>query len=72
MWKRGSLLRRNEHIALLEHKDDKLRVWVQGARPENFLFLVHEVFEALITEHYKGVFYDFSLPCPDCQGEVSI
>ncbi|XP_071167671.1 uncharacterized protein [Mytilus edulis] len=67
IWKRGSFLRKNEHIALLhQNKDTEMVVKVQGPRPENILFLVHEVFEALINESFHGVRYDFSVPCPDC------
>ena len=39
---------------------------VQGPRPENILFLIHEVIESLIAEFFFGVTYDFLLPCPDC------
>lgn len=46
-------------------------VKVQGPRPENVLFLVHEVFEALIGESFGGVKYDFSVPCPECMTVVS-
>jgi len=35
-------------------------------RPENMLFLVHEVFEALIAESFHGVHYDYFIPCMDC------
>ena len=41
-------------------------VKVQGPMPENILFHVHEVFEGLILESYRGVHYDFTVPCPDC------
>ena len=41
-------------------------VRVQGPRPENIMFLVHEVIESLIAEFFFGVTYDFLLPCPDC------
>ena len=39
---------------------------VQGPRPENILFMVHEVFEALICESFHGVTYDFFVPCTNC------
>ena len=39
---------------------------VQGPRPENIIFLVHEVIESLIEESFHGVKYDFLIPCPDC------
>ncbi|XP_078679687.1 uncharacterized protein LOC144915298 isoform X2 [Branchiostoma floridae x Branchiostoma belcheri] len=67
VWKRGSLLRKNKHLALIQQtKGSELLVKVQGPRPENILFLVHEVFEALIAESFHGVQYDFLIPCPDC------
>ena len=46
--------------------DCELLVKVQGPRPENIIFLVHEVIESLIEESFHGVKYDFLLPCPDC------
>ena len=39
---------------------------VQGARPGNILFLIHEVLASLISESFSGVTYDFLLPCPEC------
>lgn len=51
-------------------RDTEMIVKVQGPRPENILFLVHEVFEALINESFHGVKYDFSVPCPDCNNLV--
>ena len=46
-------------------------VRAQGPRPENIVFLVHEVFENLIAESFHGVAYDYYLPCPDCMKLVS-
>lgn len=46
-------------------------VRVQGSRPENIQFLVHEVFESLIAESFHGVTYDFLFPCSDCLKVVS-
>ncbi|KAK3097461.1 hypothetical protein FSP39_009834, partial [Pinctada imbricata] len=67
IWKTGSFLRKNGHIALLQqYKDTEMIVKVQGPIPENILFHVHEVFEGLILESYQGVHYDFTIPCPDC------
>ncbi|XP_013397728.1 probable serine/threonine-protein kinase pats1 [Lingula anatina] len=67
IWKRGSRLKKNDHIALLtQFRDSELHVKVQGTTPENVLFLVHEVFEGLITESFQGVVYDYLMPCPDC------
>ena len=47
-------------------------VKVQGFKPENVLFLVHEVFESLVQQSYSGVHYDFAIPCMDCQAEVDL
>ena len=52
-------------------RDSEVLVRAQGARPENVLFLVHEVFEALISESFHGVQYDFHVPCPGCATVVS-
>ena len=35
-------------------------------RPENVLLLIHEVFEALISEFFQGVKYEYQIPCTDC------
>uniref|UniRef100_A0A914URF5 non-specific serine/threonine protein kinase n=1 Tax=Plectus sambesii TaxID=2011161 RepID=A0A914URF5_9BILA len=67
VWKKGSLLKKNQHLALLRQvKDQQLVLIVQGPRPENVLLLVHEVLETLIHEFFKGVTYDLSIPCTDC------
>ncbi|KAL4230338.1 hypothetical protein ACF0H5_010721 [Mactra antiquata] len=67
VWKKGSLLSKNKHLALIKQTDNKeLVVYVQGPRPENILFLIHEVFESIIEESFNGVSYDLFLPCPDC------
>ncbi|XP_041377257.1 uncharacterized protein LOC121389673 [Gigantopelta aegis] len=72
MWKKGSLLNKNNHKALLlQTSDTSVVVKVQGFKPENVLFLVHEVFESLVQQSYSGVHYDFSIPCMDCQAEWS-
>ena len=44
----------------------ELVVLVQGPRPENILFLIHEVFESIIEESFNGVSYELFVPCPDC------
>ena len=41
-------------------------VRVVGPRPQNVLFLIHEVIESLVTESFQGVEYDYLVPCPDC------
>ena len=47
-------------------RDCEVLVQAQGMRPENILLLVHEVFEALIHESFRGVHYEYRLPCFDC------
>ncbi len=47
-------------------------VKVQGSRPENILFMVHEVFEGLIAESFHGVTYDYLVPCGDCLKVVGV
>ena len=37
-----------------------------GARPENILLFIHEVFEGLISASYTGVQYDYQIPCMEC------
>lgn len=50
IWKKGSLLHKNNHIALLRQtKNQELVLIVQGPKPENVLFLVHEASIPLIT-----------------------
>ncbi|XP_060074414.1 uncharacterized protein LOC132554131, partial [Ylistrum balloti] len=67
IWKRGSFLQKNGQIALIQQiKDSELNVRVQGMKPENLLFFIHEVFEGLINESFHGVAYDYEIPCPDC------
>ncbi|KAK7503510.1 hypothetical protein BaRGS_00005049 [Batillaria attramentaria] len=67
VWKRGSYLRKNGHICLVRQtRGSELVVHAQGPRPENILFLVHEVFEGLILESFQGVTYDYLVPCPEC------
>ena len=52
-------------------RDSELLVRAQGPRPDNILFLVHEVFEGLILESFHGVTYDYFIPCPECLRMVS-
>ena len=41
-------------------------VRVHGLRPENILFLIHEVLESLIHDFFRGVKYSYRIPCRDC------
>ena len=41
-------------------------VKVFGQRPENILLLIHEVFESLIADFFRGVRYEYKIPCRDC------
>ena len=66
IWKNGSLLKKNNHLALILRLENKIEVRVRGVQPENVVFLIHEVFETLIAESFNGITYDFSFPCPDC------
>lgn len=67
IWKNGTLLKKNNHLALItQSKSTLLKVKVQGSKPENIIFLIHEVIEALINEYFHGIKYDYSFPCPDC------
>ena len=50
--------------------DEKLTVQVLGQHPENFLFLIHETLEDLINLSYKGLLFDYLIPCPDCFNAV--
>ena len=69
IWKNGSVLLKNGHRALFHQQDEsRLLVKVQGPRPRNILFLIHEVLEDLIMESFQGVVdgFDFHICCPDC------
>ncbi|XP_064626432.1 uncharacterized protein LOC135487048 [Lineus longissimus] len=67
MWKRGSVLRKNDHMAAITMEgESEVLVRAQGTRPENMILLVHEVFEGLILEFFRGVKYEYLMPCPDC------
>ena len=67
------LMTRNKHRALLEALPDQLdiHVYVQGCQPENLTFMLHDVIDALVKNGYKGIKYDYSLPCPDCITKVN-
>ena len=67
IWKRGSLLRKNNHKAVVRQTESStIKVEVQGVKPENVVFLIHEVIETLINESFKSIKYEYSFPCPDC------
>ncbi|VDI30258.1 Hypothetical predicted protein [Mytilus galloprovincialis] len=67
MWKRGSILKKNDHYALVKQTNDyDMTVIVQGARPKNILDLIHETISTLIKDNFAGVAYDYCIPCPDC------
>ena len=67
IWKNGSLLIKNNHKALIRQSDKStIDIKVIGVKPENIIFLIHEVIETLITESFNGIKYDYSFPCPEC------
>lgn len=67
IWKHGSLLRKNNQKALIENSDvTTIQIKVQGNKPENIVFVIHEVIESLINESFVGIKYDYSFPCPEC------
>ncbi|CAF0816500.1 unnamed protein product [Brachionus calyciflorus] len=67
IWKNGSLLHKNNQKALMEQTaNSTIEIRVQGNKPENIVFVIHEVIEALINESFNGIKYDYSFPCPDC------
>ncbi|KAK3737158.1 hypothetical protein RRG08_016463 [Elysia crispata] len=73
MWKKGFMLKKNNHRALLlQLSNTEVVVIARGFKPENTLFLVHEVFECLISDAYGGVSYDFSIPCAECVSELTL
>lgn len=43
-----------------------MEIEIHGPQPENILYLVREVFETLISEFYKGIYYFFRIPCFKC------
>ena len=68
IWKLGSWLQKNGHIALVTHQPTRstLELRVRGIKPENIVYLIHESIETLVNESFASVQYDFSFPCPDC------
>lgn len=45
IWKNGSLLEKNKHLALIRQliKTQTIQVKVNGTKPENIIFIIHEV-----------------------------
>jgi hypothetical protein len=74
IWKNGSYLRKNNHLAVLTAQTEKslIEIKVQGIKPENIIFIIHEVIETLINESFHGIQYDYSFPCPDCVDSQSL
>ena len=74
IWKTGSLLRKNNHMALLKKTESSaIELRVQGVKPENVAYLVHEVIDTLIkvSQSFKTVKYEYSFPCMECVNELS-
>lgn len=74
MFSQTSLICNNNDTSLFMwcvRRANDVVVKVYGPRPENIVFLVHEVFEALIFQSFHGVSYDFFVPCTDCIKAVS-
>lgn len=53
-------------------RETEVTVLARGHRPENLSFLVHEVFERLIEESFRGIEYDYKVPCPECMQMVGV
>lgn len=67
IWKNGSLLKKNDHLALItQEKNEIIKIKVQGTKPENIIYVIHEVLEVLINESFNGIEYDCCFPCLDC------
>ena len=62
IWKNGSILKKNNHLTLVQRFNNRIEIKVQGVHPENVLFSIHEVLEVLINESFNGVRYDFTYP----------
>ena len=45
---------------------------VIGSRPEAIILFIHEIFEGLMSESFRGVKYEYQIPCSDCMKTVSI
>lgn len=67
IWKNGSFLQKNNNLALLYQTElSSIEIKVQGFKPENLIFIIHEVIETLVNESFNGIEYDYSFPCPEC------
>lgn len=57
LWKSGLMLRKNNHKALIttDYEAASIEVRVQGLKPENIVFLIHEIIETLINESFNGI-----------------
>lgn len=67
IWKNGSYLHKNNHKAVIYQTEfSSIEIKVQGIKPENIIFIIHEVIENLINESFHGIQYDYSFPCPEC------
>ncbi|CAF4152020.1 unnamed protein product [Rotaria sordida] len=51
---------------IIRSNDRQIDLKIRGIRPDNILFLIHEVLESLVNESFSGVKYDIVFPCPDC------
>jgi hypothetical protein len=72
IWKNGSLLHKNNHKALItQTKKQTINIKVQGVKPENIIYVIHEVIEVLVNESFHGIEFDYSFPCPECTNSGS-
>ena len=70
IWKRGSLLAKSEHRALVRQSSPtSIDVRVHGVKPTNLALMLHEVLETLISESFGGIHYEYSVACPHCVNE---
>ena len=67
IWNSGSLLKKNNHQALIvQTKNQSIQIKVQGVKPQNIIFVIHEAIEILIQESFNTINYVFSCSCPVC------
>jgi leucine-rich repeat kinase 2 len=60
IWKTGSVLVKNGHLALFVQKENStIELRVRGTKPGNIVLLIHEVIELLVKESFNGVKFDF-------------